>query len=55
MCDILPREKLGIFIPTIKQIEKSHNVRDHFSMIVMGMDTDFLKSGMEKIDYEVFS
>ena len=46
VCDILSKEKLGIFLPTVNQILDSKDASKTYSLIVSGMDTDFLKTGI---------
>ena len=53
LCDIIPRERLGIFLPTVKQAISSSGIGDKFSLVVWGMDTDFLKTGITGNTHEL--
>lgn len=54
MCDIIHKENLGVFLPTVEQIRQSPDILDKFSLVVYGMDTDFLRNGMGSLN-EFFS
>ena len=43
---IIPKEKLGIFLPTVNQVLESKNETTNYSLLISGMDTDFLRIGI---------
>lgn len=43
---IIPKDKLGIFLPTVNQVLESKNETTNYSLLISGMDTDFLRIGI---------
>ena len=48
ICDTIPKEKLGTFLPTVRQVKESKNQNNKYSLLISGMDTDFLRTGIEE-------
>ena len=43
---IIHRENIGIFLPTVNQVSESKNETMNYSLLISGMDTDFLRTGI---------
>ena len=46
LCDTIPQEKFGMFLPTVNQVLESKGKTGECSLIISGMDTDFLRVGI---------
>ena len=47
--DKISKNKLGLFLPTIKNIEKYKLENKNLQIIIVGMDTEFIKIGIDTV------
>jgi 2-dehydro-3-deoxyglucarate aldolase len=53
--NIIPIHKLGLFLPTQRDIENFRNTDEiHPTILILGMDTDFIKQGINNINKKIW-